>query len=92
MDERVWYVAQGMLWMCERLSVFDEVGRYCTETYVECFEGVFIDLESVIDSINLCELFSQSGEAPVRVISEIPGVMPGFCIFASRFEFFDWWL
>ena len=51
-------MANGMLWMCERLSVFDEVGRYCTETYVECFEGVFIDLESVMDSSDLCELFS----------------------------------
>ena len=91
-NERVWYVANNMLWMCKCLSVFSEVGRYFIETFVECLEGVFIDLESVVDSIYVFELFSESGEAPVCVVSEIPCVMSGFWIFASRYKFFDWWV
>ena len=58
LNERVWYVGSNVLWMCECLGVFNEVGCYCIETYVECLEGVFIDLEGVIDCIDFCEVFS----------------------------------
>ena len=44
--------------MSECLGVFNEVGCYCIESYVEFFEGVFIDLEGVVDSINFREVFS----------------------------------
>ena len=41
-------MGSNVLWMCECLGVFNEVGCYCIETFVECLKGVFIDLEGVL--------------------------------------------
>ena len=59
-------------------SIFNKVRCYFVEMVVEFFEGIFVDLGGVVDSVYFYKLFSKGREAPFRLVSEFPSVMLRF--------------